>query len=441
MTRVLDVIYFLTVVLLSPWILYKSLTTGKYRRGMWSKFTGKVQGYTTPVAGSSDARPTIWFHGVSVGEIHMLRPVVEQMRERHPSWQLVVSTTTDTGFDEAKKRFPDLCVFFWPLDFSWAVKRALATIRPTLVVMAEGELWPNFLRLARRQGVRIGIINGRMSPRSFRNHCRLRLLTSHLFRYLDFCAVQTPAYASCYRALGVPHERISVTGSIKYDGVVMDRQNARTRALAELFGIRSEDLVLVAGSTQDPEEGMAVGIWNLCKKDMPQFRLILVPRQKERFETVAAALTRQQLPFVRRSALQKPLKDRDQIILVDTIGELSAVWGLAHVAFVGGSLDGKRGGQNMIEPAAYGAAVLFGPHVWNFRDTANRLVEGRAAIQVTDEADLSHTIKQLLSQKSMRVELGRRAQELVKSQQGATLRTLEGIEQFLAATRNDAKAA
>ena len=236
-----------------------------------------------------------------------------------------------------------------------------------------------------------------MSPRSFRRHCRFRHFTANLLQRIDLFAVQTIAYASHFRALGVAQERIAVTGSVKYDGVTMDRQNAKTREMAKLFGIDNNDLVFVAGSTQDPEEEVAIAAWEACRKDYPSLRLILVPRQKDRFDAVANLLEKQNKQFVRRSELKEPLKDRDSIVLVDTIGELNAVWGLSQIAFVGGSLDGRRGGQNMIEPAAYGSAVIFGPHVWNFRETATRLVEAKAAVQLPDGDALEVITRRLLA--------------------------------------------
>src|SRR5262245_4895233 len=165
MPYLLDLAYLVGLLVLSPWLAYKALTTGKYRRGLWSKLTGSVP--------HSPLTRVAWFHGVSVGEVHLLRQVVAAFRQRHPDWRCVVSSTTDTGFDEARKRFPDLPVFYWPLDFSWAVRRALAVVNPSLVVLAEGELWPNFLLAAKRRGVPVAVVNGRMSPRSFRRYQRL----------------------------------------------------------------------------------------------------------------------------------------------------------------------------------------------------------------------------------------------------------------------------
>lgn len=429
MPYLLNAFYFVAIVLLSPWLIYRGCTTGKYRRGVLAKLLGRS------MLRRGDA-PCVWFHGVSVGEIHLLRPIVSRFRQRHPDWQCVISTTTDTGYDEACKRFPDLAVFFWPLDFTWAVRRALSGVRPTIVVLAECELWPNFLAAARARGVPVVVINGRMSPRSFRGWSRLMRPPLHraahaVLSSVSFWGVQTEEYADSFRRLGVPPRRVHVTGSVKYDGVESDRGNQRTQELRHLFAVESSDLVWVAGSTLDPEERIVLELYRQLKPEFPRLRLILVPRQKDRFDEVAGLLDNARVPFVRRSTLREPVADRSAVVLVDSMGELSAVWGLADVAFVGGSLDGRRGGQNMIEPAAYGAAVLFGPHVWNFRETVRLLIAAGAALQVHDANALVTVVRRLLADDHERERLGQAARQVVSSQLGATERTLDLIDGLL----------
>jgi 3-deoxy-D-manno-octulosonic-acid transferase len=421
----LNLLYLVALLFLSPWLLYKALTTGKYRRGLGCKLTGAV-----PRRWGNG--PCAWFHGVSVGEIHLLRPVVAGFRARFPQWQCVISTTTDTGHDEACKRFPDLPVIYWPLDFTWAVRRALRRIRPSLIVLAEGELWPNFLRAAGRMGVPAAVVNGRMSPRSARRYGWLGPLARRLFGRLDLCLAQTEDYAAGFRALGVPAERVHVTGNVKYDGASANRHNGRTEELRHLFAVSADDLVWIAGSTQAPEEEIVLGIFARLRGRFPSLRLFLVPRQKERFEEVADLLRRSGLPFIRRSQLREAVADRGAVILVDSIGELGALWGLADLAYVGGSLDGRRGGQNMIEPAAYGAAVLFGPHTWNFKDAVARLLEQQAAVQIDDAAALEREAARLLADAAERLRLGEAARRFVLSQQGATERTLERLGPLVA---------
>jgi 3-deoxy-D-manno-octulosonic-acid transferase len=428
----LNFLYLLALCLLSPWLFYKALTTGKRQRGLWRKFCGR----TFRRQGEA---PCIWFHGVSVGEIHLLQHVVANFRRRHLHWHCIISTTTETGFAEAEKRFPGCPVFWWPFDFTWAVKRALRRVRPDVVVLAESELWPNFLTAARRRGVKVALINGRMSPRSLARYQKIGNLARWLWSKLDLVAAQTEEYARNFRTLGAG--AVHVTGSVKYDGSNSDRENPRTRQLRDLFTVKPKDLIWVAGSTQAPEEEVVLAIYRRARTAHPNLRLFLVPRQKDRFDEVAAMLQRSGLPFVRRSAMTQPASDSDAIVLVDTIGELGAIWGLADVAFVGGSLDGQRGGQNMIEPAAYGAAVVFGPHVWNFKEIAAHLVNRRAAVQVKDAAGLDEQISRLLADNAERAKMGEAARLFVQSQQGATERTLVLLDELIGATATKARAA
>jgi 3-deoxy-D-manno-octulosonic-acid transferase len=310
-------------------------------------------------------------------------------------------------------------------------------------VLAEGEMWPNFVRIANTRGVKLTIINGRMSPRSAGRFSRVGWLVRNLFQRIDLIAAQTEDYAANYRLLGAKH--VVVTGSVKYDGAQNDRNNPRTREMRELFCIHPGQLVWVAGSTQAPEEEIILSIYREAMITHPNLRLIIVPRQKDRFGEVARILDQSGLPYVRRSEIDhspltthhSPLTTHHSpIILVDTIGELSAIWGLTDVAFVGGSLDGKRGGQNMIEPAAYGAAVVFGPHTWNFKDMVARLLEHESAVQVQDAEELKRETLRLLGDAAARSRSGRSAQAFVASQQGATERTLDALDELVDARRS-----
>jgi 3-deoxy-D-manno-octulosonic-acid transferase len=435
MRYLLDALYLILLFLLLPWLIFKAVTIGKYRRGLRAKLLGLSTDDLPPATG-----PRVWFHGVSVGEIHLLRQVVAAFRQRHPDWQCVISTTTDTGFDEATKRFPDLPVMYFPFDFSWAAGRTLRAVGASLIVLAESELWPNFLMAAKRNHIPVALINGRISPRSFRRYRQIRPLVRFLLRHLDLLAVQTQEYAEALCDLGAEATTVHVTGNAKYDGVTTKRDNPQTHQFRTLYNVHAGDLVWISGSTQAPEEEVSVQFYQRLRKDYPRLRLFLVPRQPERFGDVAHLLERTGVPFVRRSSLTGPLTDRDRIVLVDTIGELSALWGLADLAFVGGSLDGKRGGQNMIEPAAYGAAVVFGPHVWNFRDTVNRLLAKKAAIQVVDALELETTLQRLIGDQQERARLGTAAQRFVLRQQGATGRTMDLLDELLCLRAQNAAA-
>src|SRR5262245_42970299 len=297
MPCLLNVIYLFVLLLLSPWLVYKAISTGKYRRGFGAKFLGRVPPARPPHPRPRSPSETkcIWFHGVSVGEIHLLRQVVAKYRQRHPEHQLVISTTTDTGHDEARKCFPDLAVIYWPFDFSWAVNTALRCVRPDLVVLAESEIWPNFLWAAKKHGVKLALINGRMSPRSAGRFGKLRWLVRGLFAKFDVIAAPTAEYAGHYRELGA--RNVIVSGSVKYDGAQIDRHNPKTVAMRELFGIGPDDLVWVAGSTQAPEEETVLNIYRRAVEQLPNLRLIIVPRQKDQFDEVANLLKRSDVSF------------------------------------------------------------------------------------------------------------------------------------------------
>ncbi|HEX4142954.1 MAG TPA: 3-deoxy-D-manno-octulosonic acid transferase [Pirellulales bacterium] len=420
----LDCLYLVLLVALSPWLAWQSLRTGKYRQGLAAKLFGLVPQRQSQA-------PCVWLHAVSVGEVNLLVPLVAEIGRTWPEWDCVISTTTRTGFALAQSRFPGLTVFYCPLDFSWAVRRAMRRIGPRLLVLAELELWPNLIWAAHGAGARVAIVNGRLSERSFRGYRRLRPLLSRLLGNLDLVAVQTPEYAQRFLALGAPPDRVEVTGSIKFDGAEADRQNAETVRLSNLAGFGPDDVVLLAGSTQEPEEQLALQTFRHCAERFPRLKLIVVPRHPERFERVAQVLTESGLAWRRRSQLDAdPSKSDARILLIDRIGELRAWWGTAAIAFVGGSLT-ARGGQNMIEPAAYGAAVCFGPATHNFRDVVALLMAAQAAVIVGDGDDLTSFVARCLDHPAYRAELGERARRIVAAQRGATGRTMQLLSKLV----------
>lgn len=462
MRFIFDFIYLLLLTTTFPFWVYKALKTGKYREGLWRKLTGFV-----PTLAND--RPVLWIHAVSVGEVVLLKPLLATIRSRRPNLQIVLSTTTNSGYALAKERYPDIPVFYAPMDLSWAVRRVFQQVRPVLLILTELELWPNLLLEANRRNVPVAVINARLGERSFRGYRRIRLVLRPILTAVRWWGAQTPAYAERIAAL-VDRDRteIVVTGSMKYEGAATDRDNPKTSMLRELLGLRAEEKVLVAGSTQSPEEEMVIGVHaQLCAHN-PSLRLIIVPRHKERFDAVAELLGRLGVSFIRRSELS-PLSRGEHkgglslqteyetqappivppgkggqhpgprpiaiaphpVILVDTIGELSAVWGLADFAYVGGSLGCGRGGQNMIEPAGYGAAVCFGPETWNFEDTVEKLLEADAAIVIQNAEELFRVLDCWISDPAQAIGLGERARGFVLSQQGAVDATAEALERLL----------
>ena len=433
----------------APLIAWVAFRTGKYRSG----YREKLFGFVPRRKGSEIC---VWVHAVSVGEVNLMATLVALLRERHPDWHIVLSSTSRTGFELARKKYSDLAVFYCPLDFSWAVRAAMHRVRPTLLVLAELELWPNLIAVAKGQGVRVAIVNGRLSDKSYPRYRRIRLFVARVLRQIDLIAVQNDETAGRFRALGAPGNRVQTTGSLKYDGAQTDRSNPRTAMLRQLAGFADTDLVFLAGSTQEPEEHLALDVYRNLVDLHPRLRLVLVPRHPERFNEVAKMLDESGVAWARRSELRAAthwepspdplLQERGTrnscesatrrnapVLLVDTVGELGAWWGTASIAFVGGSF-GKRGGQNMIEPAAYGAAVSFGPNTRNFRDIVKMLLDADAAVVVDDASELNAFVAHCLEDPRYTAALGCKAQALVQSQLGATQRTVALLEALLKTT-------
>jgi len=432
LTLVLDFCYCLLVLLALPMVLWKRIRTGKYRSGWNQKLRGQLPRRT------DFQHPLCWLHAVSVGEVLQLRQVVEQIRAIRPDLQVMISTTTETGYAVAIEKFPGCQVAFFPLDFSGTVRAALDRVQPDLIVLVELELWPNFILAARNRNIPLALINGRLSQRSFRGYRRIRPLVQKLLACFSLIAVQTEEYRTRFLQLGALPEITLVTGSIKFDGVSSNENNPLTPTLREWLQLAPEALVFVAGSTQAPEEQMALRVYRTLKNEFPELRLVLVPRHPERGGDLVELIHQEGFSVWQRSSKQflpvpmplrsgqEPESAGDAIGLLDTVGELGACWGLADVAFVGGSFT-SRGGQNMLEPAAFGAAVCFGPNTWNFKQIVELLLAHEAARRVHSQQELEEFVRTMLREKPLAFELGARAREFVLSQQGATRRTLQAL--------------
>jgi 3-deoxy-D-manno-octulosonic-acid transferase len=424
---VLNLLYLGAILAAFPWLFYQRLRHGKYRDGWNAKFWGHVPLRT-------GHRPCLWLHAVSVGEVNLLEPILKRWERLHPDWDCVISTTTQTGYQLASKKYGPRAVFYCPLDFTWSVERAMRRVRPTLFVLAELELWPNLIFAARRHGAKVAVINGRLGDKSFRGYTIIRPLVHRLLSRINLFAVQNEDYAQRFLALGARQRFIRCTGSIKFDGARTSRNIPDVQRLAQLAGIGADDVVLLAGSTQDPEESLAISAFQRLAADFPCLRLILVPRHPERFDDVAALLDKSGIAWQRRSKLSadsRLMTPDARILLVDAVGELGYWWGTAHIAFVGGSLT-SRGGQNMIEPAGYGAAISFGPNTWNFRDVVSLMLDRKAAVVVRDQQQLEAFARRCLTDLAYANDLGQRAQQLVLEQQGAADRTVRLLDGLLA---------
>lgn len=417
----LNIGYASALTLAAPWIALRAARTGRYRTGWAQRLLGRVPSLPR------ENRP-IWVHGVSLGEVQLLRPLIESLQSQQ---SVVLSTSTLTGMQVAQKSLPRSSPFYCPLDFTWAVRQTIDRIHPSLIALGELEVWPHLIAAATEQGIPVCIVNGRLSDRSFRGYRKLNWLLRRTFSKLSMVAAQDAATAERFCQLGVPSDRVHVTGSLKFDNVNADRNHPEVEHRLRLVGLRPAHRVLVAGSTQDPEEKAVVAAVKELLPVYPQLRLIVVPRHPERFDEVYQLLLDSGLKVIRRSQLDHAVAaDRWQILLVDSVGELRWWWGAAELALVGGSF-GKRGGQNMLEPAAYGAKVAFGPNCSNFREIVQRLLANDAAWQLPSLECLSPWIREQLADPALGLMRPQRASELIRAHQGATERTLALIHSLL----------
>ncbi len=420
---VYHVVFAVAMLFYGPVMLWRMVTIPGYRRGLRQRM-----GW---VPRTSGAQPVVWVHGVSVGEVKAASTLIERLRAEYPTAELVLSSTTPTGHGLARKLHPDLRVFYYPLDFGLFPRRALDRVRPACVLLVELEVWPNFLQAAAKRRIPVAVVNGRMSERSFGGYRLVRRLLPQFQSIACFC-VQDESYRRRLRALSIDPRRICVTGNIKYDSVALKDASARS---AEVRAWLSPDdrIVLVGGSTHGEEDiGVARVARALEQRLARRIRLVLAPRHPERAAVVREALQAAGMTSVSWSALppERGALGDDTIVVVDTIGHLETFYGACDIAFVGGSLV-PHGGQNMLEPAVLGKAVVFGPHVANFRTDVRLLLEADAVVQVRDYEQLATALEQLILDPDRRAALGHRAVERIRDNQGATERTLARLRPLL----------
>jgi 3-deoxy-D-manno-octulosonic-acid transferase len=415
----------LALLLTSPYWLYQAMRHGKYRRGFPERI-GRVPARLGTLG--FDGQRAIWIHAVSVGEVLAISGLVSQMRKTFPEHRVMVSTTTDTGQDLARKRFGAENVFYFPMDFAFAIRRYLRALQPEIVVLAETEFWPNLLRLAHTNDARVVVVNARISNRSWPRYERFRWALKKMLVNVDLFLAQTEEDGARLQSIGADPSRVQVTGNLKFD-VNLPAPPAIVERLRQSLAAEGAGPVLVCGSTVDDEEAPLLKAFENVLVSHPHAVMILAPRHPQRFDNVAILTQQMNIRLHRRSLWQgEPLGGG--VFLVDTIGELSALYALADVAFVGGSLV-PRGGHNIIEPAQHGVAIVTGTHTENFRDIVG-LFQSRDAVRIVSLSELPLTLMQLLGDDGERRALGRRAKETILSQMGATSRTLDAIRMLLA---------
>lgn len=410
------------MVVTLPYWLWQMGQKGKYRTGLRQRLGKVPERLMLPQPG-----PCIWVHAVSVGEVIAVTQLVKRLTERFPRYRVVISTVTDSGQKLARTRFGESNVFYLPLDFGFAIRPYMQRLRPQLVVIAETEFWPNFLRLGRKSGARVAVVNARISDRSIRGYLRVRSLLRIVLNNVDLFLTQTWEDRKRLLEIGASDEKVKVTGNLKFDTPLAAAPAIVASLRAALAGAEAGP-VLVCGSTVEGEELLLLQAFENVRASHPQAVMILAPRHPERFAEVAQLLERLGVPFRRRSRWNgEALGGR--VFLLDTIGELASLYGLADIAFVGGSLV-ARGGHNILEPAQHGAAIIVGNHTENFRDII-WLFQQNDAVRIVGPAELPLVWMELLSNDEARVALGRRAAETLKTQTGATERTLEALAKLL----------
>jgi 3-deoxy-D-manno-octulosonic-acid transferase len=419
----------LGLLLSLPFWLFQIVRHGKYWRSFPQRM-GKVPQALTAISGER----LIWIHAVSVGEVLAVAGLIARIRQAFPQHRIVVSSTTDTGHALAQKRFGAENAFYFPLDFPFAIRPYLRALRPEVVVLAETEFWPNLMRLAHASGARIAVVNARISDRSWPNYRRFTWALQKILRHVDLFLAQTQQDSDRLQSIGADPTRIRVTGNLKFD-VSLPSPPPILEPLHQSLAAEGAGPVLVCGSTVEDEERLLLKAFENILVKHSKAVMILAPRHPERFQTVAGIIQQMDIPFHLRSRWSRePLAG--SAFLLDTIGELAALYGLADLAFVGGSLV-PRGGHNIIEPAQHGVAVVTGNHTENFRDIVS-LFQSRDAVRIVGMAELPLVLMQLLDNDDERAALGRRAQETIQSQMGATARTLQALTALLPQTTNPA---
>lgn len=417
-----DCAYLLLLLLTSPFWLVDLARSPKHRTGWRARF-----GHTHL---SPADRPTILIHAVSVGEVNAVQALVDELLRRHADQlRIVISTTTNTGLARATALYKSRCeIVRYPWDFSWAVRRFLRQVGPDVVALVELELWPNFIAACKKRNCPVVIVNGRLSDRSFRNYFRARPFIGWMFRSLDHACVQDEAYARRFTAMGVPSDRLTITGTMKWDNATITDHVPGSSELADAMGIDRHRPLIVCGSTGPDEEAMFVRcLSSLTDAQRRAVQVMCVPRKPERFDEAAAQMGQP----IRRSTGERA-KPGQSLFLLDSMGELKAAYALADVVVIGRSFCGLYG-SDMMEPAALGKAIVIGPDTADFQSTMDTLLAYEGIIQVNDGPSLAAAVGRLLTDPAARATLAQGARKAIVASQGASRRTADRLDAHIRA--------
>jgi 3-deoxy-D-manno-octulosonic-acid transferase len=417
-------------LVVSPYFLYQAVRYKKYIGSLRQRL-----GFL-PISFNIDGEESIWIHAVSVGETLTARALAGELKARYPRLRLFLSTTTIAGQQVARHSLQNVDgVFYFPFDWTFIVRRTLTLVKPRLFVMMETEIWPNLLRECRKRGVKTVLINGRISSRSYPRYRLIRPFFRGVLADVDRFCMQSEESARRLIDLGADPSRITMTGSLKFDSLELPSATShgkpRERVL-RFFRISPNRQVIVAGSTLRGEEGPVLRAFARVKKASPSALAILAPRQPERFGEVERLARDGGFVTIRRTELPIDAEPRADVVVLDSIGELAQIYQLATAVFVGGSLV-DHGGHNILEPAIFGKAIIFGPHMQNFKEIADTFLANGAAVQVQTDRELEEALLGFLSDPVRRARLGAAARALVEANRGAKDKTLAVIADLVPA--------
>jgi 3-deoxy-D-manno-octulosonic-acid transferase len=431
MRILIDIAFLLALIAVSPIAIYRMLRFGRYRAGWGNRFGN--------ISRKQPGKKCIWIHAVSVGEVNATTTIIREL-EKIADYEIAISTTTDTGYARASALFGNRhSVFYFPMDFSLTMKRAFANIRPAICLLIELEVWPNLVRIAKEKNIPVVIVNGRLSERSFRRYNLIKAITKKIFNNITLALAQSEEYAERFRQIGMPAERVIVTGSVKYDTAQVTDKVDGADLLKTQLGLKNERL-WVAGATGDDEEKIILDVYGrlIEQKQFADLRLAIVPRKPERFNEVADLIKQNGMGLIRYSEIkaegrrEKAEDGTGKIILGDTMGDLRKFYSLATVIFVGRSLV-PMGGSDMMEAAALGKCTMFGPHAFNFKQAVEDLLKADGSILVKEADGLFNAMTKCLSDADYALRISQNGREIIKKNQGATTRTLSQITKILKA--------
>ena len=415
-------------ILALPLYSFKMMSTGKYRVSLLDKFGFLSKETLEDLAGGD----IVWLHAVSVGEVLSCTSIVRKIREEHTHIRILVSTVTETGNRMANSILTGVdAVIFFPFDYKWVVRRVIRAISPRLFILVETDIWPNFLRELKTRNVPSIMINGRVSPRSYRGYRFFRRFFQRVLDSIIVFSMQSSVDSHRIVGSGGDMSRVEVTGNLKFDQEFIDIADPEREIMLSSMGLSPTQKVFIAGSTHKGEEEIVLDVFEDLKRESPDLVLILAPRNPERFTEVEDLVSQRRLNWLRKTRSNESSNPRGiDVIILDTIGELSKVYSIGLLVFVGGSLV-KTGGHNLLEPAAYKKAVLFGPYMHNFLEISRVLKDSGGGIQVRNKDEFLFHARRLLKDPSLLHDLGEAAYSVIEKNRGATLRNMEIINSFI----------